>query len=118
MKEQEFQDLIASYNKEGKKVSLTSLNANGINPRTIMKDFAKVNSYDIAKAVSFLVIDQDYCLYWNNYDNVKSKVENWQVYQPIGFTPIELIIMDLIVNYYQYIIQNYNYKPNTDSIEG
>ena len=111
MKEQEFQDLIASYNKEGKKVSLTSLNANGINPRTIMKDFAKVNSFDIGKAVSFLVSDQDYCLYWNSYENIKSKVKNWQVYQPIGFTNIELVIMDLIVNYYQYITENYNYRP-------
>ena len=111
---QEFQDLLASYNKEGKKVSLASLNANGINPRTIMKDFAKVNSYDIAKAVSFLVTDQDYCLFWNNYENVKSKVKNWAIYQPIGFTNTELIIMDLIVNYYQYLVENCNYRPNND----
>ena len=103
MKEQEFQDLIASYNKEGKKVSLTSIDTNGINPKTLMQDFAKVNCFDIAKAVSFLVSDQDFCLYWNSYENVKSKVKNWQVYQPIGFNNTELAIMDLIVNYYNYI---------------
>ena len=112
---QEFQDLLASYNKEGKKVSLASLNANGINPRTIMKDFAKVNDiYDMAKAVSFLIKDSDYCLFWLHYQNAISKINKWVIYEPIGLSDMELIVLDLIINYYYYLIDMGNYKTQEE----
>jgi len=57
-----------------------------------------------AKATSYLIDEGERWLFWNNYHSVVEKLNSPEIYSAVGFTQAEIVVMDLILYYHNYVV--------------
>ena len=92
-----FKSLVADANNSLKELTVSNF-------KSLFVQLYRETMDKFAKATSYLIDEGERWLFWNNYISVVEKLNSPEIYSAVGFTQAEIVVMDLIVFYHNYVV--------------
>jgi len=92
-----FKSLVADANNSLKELTVSNF-------KSLYVQLYRETMDKFAKATSYLIDEGERWLFWNNYHSVVEKLNSPEIYSAVGFTQAEIVVMDLIISYHNYVV--------------